>query len=75
MAALVFQNSQGNRRQIAMCETIEEVRKEIHKFLSDHDYKSYYTRIWTENDETWFDVGSWSEFFIWESKVKKKEHK
>lgn len=66
MAALMFQNSQGNRRQIAVCETMKEVMTEIRKFLDAHEYKSYYIRTWIDEDKTWFDVGSWSEFFIWE---------
>lgn len=67
MAALMFQNSRGNRRQIAMCETMKEVMTEIRKFLDAHEYKSYYIRTWIDEDKTWFDVGSWSEFFIWEN--------
>lgn len=44
-------------------ETIEEALKEISSFLERHKYNSYYTRYWTNADETTFDVGSWSEFF------------
>ena len=44
-------------------ETIEEALKEISAFLKRHNYNSYYTRYWTNADETTFDVGSWSEFF------------
>ena len=42
---------------------IDEALKEISAFLERHNYNSYYTRYWTEADETTFDVGSWSEFF------------
>ena len=42
---------------------IDEALKEISDFLERHNYKSYYTRYWTNEDETTFDVGSWSEFF------------
>lgn len=45
---------------------MEEVSQKIQKFLEEHNYKSYYTRSWEENGEMWFDVGSWSEFFIWQ---------
>ena len=31
------------------------------------EFKSYYTRIWKEKGKVWFDVGSYSEFFIWEA--------
>lgn len=44
-------------------ETIEDALKEITDFLKRHNYNSYYTRYWTNTDETTFDVGSWSEFF------------
>ena len=43
--------------------TIEEALTEIASFLERHNYNSYYTRYWSHNDETTFDVGSWSEFF------------
>ena len=42
---------------------IDEALKEISVFLERHNYNSYYTRYWTNADETTFDVGSWSEFF------------
>jgi hypothetical protein len=42
---------------------IDEALKEISAFLERHNYNSYYTRYWTNADETTFDVGSWSEFF------------
>ena len=42
---------------------INEALKEISDFLERHNYNSYYTRYWTNADETTFDVGSWSEFF------------
>ena len=44
----------------------EEVNKEIDKFLDDHNFKSYYTRVWEENGRLIFDVGSHTEFFILE---------
>lgn len=43
--------------------SIEDALKEISAFLERHNYNSYYTRYWTNADETTFDVGSWSEFF------------
>ena len=38
-------------------------------FLDDHNYVSYYTRVWTVDGVTWFDVGSHTEFFTWGDKV------
>ena len=61
---LLFQNSRGEERVIAEPSNREEINKEINKFLDDHNFKSYYTRVWEENGRLIFDVGSWSEVFI-----------
>ena len=50
-------------RVIAKVKTEQEAFKEIHKFLEEHNYKSYYTRIWYEDNIKKYDVGSYSEFF------------
>lgn len=80
---LYFRNSQGKERLITECETIQEVTAAINQFLADHNYKSYYTRIWYEPEGTKtpyyirtegrfvYDVGSWSEFM--ELEVTKSE--
>lgn len=62
---LYFENSYGKERLIAEVQNEEEAFKEIHKFLDDHNYKSYYTRTWMRNNnEKVYDVGSHSEFFV-----------
>lgn len=74
MAKLWFRNSEGNERVIAECETWQEVNKNIDQFIDDCNkkwpnrkpFKSYYTRSWVEDGRTIFDVGSWSEFFVWD---------
>ena len=63
---LIFQNSRGEERVIAEPSNREEVNKEINKFLDDHNFKSYYTRVWEADGRLIFDVGSWSEVFILE---------
>lgn len=63
---LIFQNSEYEERVIANPSNIEEVTKEINKFLDDHNFKSYYTRVWEENGRLKFDVGSHTEFFYLE---------
>lgn len=63
---LYFQNSKYEERIIAEPINREEAIKEINKFLSNHNFKSYYTRVWEENGRLKFDVGSWSEFFYLE---------
>ena len=63
---LFFQNSQGKERLIAEPSNREEVVKEINKFLDEHNYKSYYMRVWDENNRLIFDVGSHTEGFALE---------
>ena len=50
-------------RIIGGADTIKECHQIIMKFLDDHDYKSYYQRMWVEGGKVVVDVGSWSEFF------------
>ena len=74
MAKLWFRNSEGKERIIAECETWQEVNKSIDQFIDDCNkkwpnrkpFKSYYIRSWVEDGRTIFDVGSWSEFFVWD---------
>ena len=61
---LYFQNSRGEERLIAEPSNKEEVNKEINKFLDNHNFKSYYTRVWVADNKMIFDVGSHTEFFI-----------
>lgn len=61
---LYFRDSYGRRRLIGNPTDEQGANLLIKAFLSARHYKSYYTRVWTENNETWFDVGSHSEFFI-----------
>ena len=50
-------------RAIGEADTVKECHQIIIKFLNDHDYKSYYQRMWVEDGKVTVDVGSWSEFF------------
>ena len=43
---------------------VDEGFKEVNAFLKRHNYTSHYIRYWTNADQTTFDVGSWSEFFV-----------
>lgn len=66
MKNLYFERSNG--QYLLIRENIadeQEAMKEIDIFLKKHNYQSYYTRMWYENEGTVavFDVGSWSEFF------------
>jgi hypothetical protein len=61
---LYFLSSRGEERLIAECETVQEAHKEIDKFLDEHNFKSYYTRSWSDEEGIMIDVGSHSEFFV-----------
>lgn len=60
-----FENSKGERREIGTSDTTQGCFQIISDFLTEHNFKSYYTRVSeTENEgELWIDVGSHSEFF------------
>ena len=60
-----FRDSYGKRRLLeANVKDKEAVWKIIQKFLDDHNYKSYYTRVWYNEGYTWYDVGSHTEYFL-----------
>ena len=62
---LKFVNTYNSSRTrvIARVKTEQEAFTEINKFLKAHNYKSYYTRIWYEDNIKKYDVGSYTEFF------------
>ena len=68
---LYFENSYGESRVIAECQTEEDVSREIKKFIDnankgkpkDKKFKSYYTRTWDDDGKRWYDVGSHTEYF------------
>ena len=63
---LFFKNGKGEERVIAEPSNREEVNNEINKFLDEHNFKSYYTRVWEADGRLILDVGSHTEFFILE---------
>lgn len=58
-----FENSWGKKREIGQANNEKEAFKIINNFLSAHNFTSYYTRYWEENDYLKIDVGSHTEFF------------
>lgn len=76
MAKLWFENVWEEECVIAdPCNTWEEVNLAIDNFIRDCNdkwpkktpFKRYYTRTWQQEDgRIRIDVGSWSEFFIWD---------
>ena len=63
---LIFRNKQGKERVIAESKNVKEIHKEIKKFVDDHHFKSYYTRVYEEDGKLKFDVGSHTELFYLE---------
>lgn len=62
---LYFENSRGERRLIGEPSSSEESMKIIYDFCEERNFKIYYVRTSvTPEGEKWYDVGSWSEFFI-----------
>lgn len=69
---LWFENKYGEARQIAHCESRDEVYRAIDDFIKQANatrskrskpFKSYYIRSWEQDGKTWYDVGSHAEFF------------
>ena len=65
---LLFENSKGKKRKIAEPTSYKEATNEINKFLKEHNFESYYTRVIVnkERNGLMFDVGSHTEFFYLE---------
>lgn len=62
---LYFENCFNERREIGRPQSTQDIHALIYDFLDDHNYRSYYTRMWVNDEgETYYDVGSHSEFFV-----------
>ena len=65
MKNLYFQRSNGEYLLIKENIPNEQIAlDEVYAFLKRHNYKAHYVRYWTNADQTTYDVGSWSEFFV-----------
>lgn len=64
MKKIYFEDRYGERRLIGARDTDEGVWQVINNFLAQHRYKVPYVRSWTDDEGTWYDVGSHSEFFL-----------
>lgn len=62
-----FQHSDGKFSLLRENIAEKYVHLVINHFLAEHNFTSYYTRSWTKDGVTWYDVGSHTEFFIWAS--------
>lgn len=63
MYKVIFENSRKQEREIGTAVNMDSAYDVIDKFLEEHNYKSYYKRVYGVNGRTKVDVGSWSEFF------------
>lgn len=70
-----FQASNKERRPLAQCDSLSDCICIMQQFMDNHNYKSYYTRTWINKGEMVFDVGSWTEFFIWTEPIKEERTK
>lgn len=66
---ITFKRSNGERKHVAFVEAEpdtarKEVVRIINEFCDERRFNIPYLRIWNKSDETWFDVGSWTEFFV-----------
>ena len=71
-----FQASNKERRPLAQCDSLSDCFCVMQQFMKERNYKSYYTRMWVNSSiEMVFDVGSWTEFFIWTEPIKEERTK
>ena len=61
---LFFIDSAGTDKYLGRVWDKKEINQKIYDFLKEHNYQSYYTRIWRERYNWMFDVGSHTEFFM-----------
>jgi len=63
---LYFVRSNRERVPLGQVYNNHETGIIIKQFMDEHNFKSYYTRMWYEekDKELWFDVGSHTEFFV-----------
>ena len=61
--SVTFINSNNQEREIGKAVTQKEAYEIINKFLEDHNFTSYYTRVNMHEQYLFIDVGSHSEFF------------
>ena len=66
MKRLYFKDSNGNTRLLDYtADTEEQVMVGIYDFCKQHKFKPFYVRSWKKNEKWCYDVGSYTEFFVW----------
>lgn len=66
MYKIIFENSRHEEKEIGTAVSMDDAYSVIDKFLDEHNFKSYYKRVWEENGRIKVDVGSWTELFYLE---------
>ena len=65
MFDVFFRKSNGDEDFLGNCADFNTVNEVINHFLKEHNFKSYYSRMWvSEPGHLKIDVGSHTEFFI-----------
>lgn len=66
MRRLYFKDNNGNTRLLDYtADTEEQVMVGICDFCKQHKFKPFYVRTWKKNEKWYYDVGSYTEFFVW----------
>lgn len=74
---LYFEHSNGTVSLVSSEATQENVVKLINQDVESRNknFKIYYIRSWTVEDITYFDIGSWSEYYLLTDQVFKEGEK
>lgn len=65
MIRVVFERSNGELIELGVVGTTKEAWGLVKKFMDDHNFTSYYQRLWPDESNEFIniDVGSHTEFF------------
>ena len=76
MKKLYFKDNNGNIRMLDYpADTEQQAIAGIYDFCRQHKFEPFYVRTWKKNEKWWYDVGSYTEFFVWadENDMKSEE--
>ena len=76
MKKLYFRDNNGNMRLLDYpADTEQQAIAGIYDFCRQHKFEPFYIRTWKKNEKWWYDVGSYTEFFVWadENDMKSEE--
>ena len=76
MKKLYFKDKNGNMRLLDYpADTEQQAIAGIYDFCRQHKFEPFYVWTWKKNEKWWYDVGSYTEFFVWadENDIKSEE--